>query len=214
MRANKIIENYKLDNKFFINICYSMGLNLTTGKLIESGPIALRSRKEVINKVLDYLKNLDCCLNYQEIDHLFYDVHNEFSLIMYDFIKPIDPCIDLIKRLYEAEIKLSLITSDTTKNAEIVCEKLNLTSYFEYIIGGDANVHKKSSGHSANYVCKNMNLNNKNVICIGDTPVDYEMANNSNLKGALLVESGQIPLSTLLKFSKYSVKNLSEIIIE
>ena len=59
-----------------------------------------------------------------------------------------------------------------------------------------------------------MNLNNKNVICIGDTPVDYEMANNSNLKGALLVESGQIPLSTLLKFSKYSVKNLSEIIIE
>ena len=58
------------------------------------------------------------------------------------FIKPIYPCLDLIKRLYNSNVKLSLLTSDTTKNAELVCKKLNITSYFEYIIGGDLSNHK------------------------------------------------------------------------
>ena len=47
-----------------------------------------------------------------------------------------------------------------------------------------------------------MNLEVKNVICIGDTPIDHEMAKNANLKGSILVESGQIPINTLLNFSK------------
>ena len=58
-----------------------------------------------------------------------------------------------------------------------------------------------------------MNIENKNVICIGDTPIDHEMAVNANLKGSILVESGQIPLNSLLIFSKHCVKNLSEIVI-
>ena len=45
-----------------------------------------------------------------------------------------------------------------------------------------------------------MNIENKNVICIGDTPIDHEMAKNANLKGSILVESGQIPLNTFKFF--------------
>ena len=194
--STKILEYYSLDQNHFINICYSMGLDNSSNKLMESGPIAIKSRKEVINSVVEYSKNIEVIFNYQRIEALFIEVHNEFLPQMDAFIKPIYPCLDLIKRLYHSKVKLSLLTSDTTKNAELICKKLGITSYFEYIVGGDSLKQSKSSGKSANLICKNMNIDNKNVICIGDTPIDHEMAINADLKGSILVESGQIPLNT------------------
>ena len=52
------------------------------------------------------------------------------------------------------------------------------------------------------------------MISIGDAPVDNEMAINSNLKASILVESGQIEIKTLSKFSKFCVSDLSQIKIE
>ena len=59
-----------------------------------------------------------------------------------------------------------------------------------------------------------MNLEVKNVICIGDTITDFEMSKNSNLLGAILVESGQIPINQLLKYTKNCVGTLAEVNIE
>ena len=64
-------------------------------------------------------------------------------------IWPINPCLDLIKELHKNDIKLALVTSDTTNNANLVCEKLNLSKYFDYILGGDLNLKKKESGEPA-----------------------------------------------------------------
>lgn len=214
LRAQKIIEYYGLKPIHFKNICSSMGLDNSSNRLLESGPIAIKSRKEVINSIVDYSKDIEVNFNYEEIEALFFEVHNKFLPQMDAFIKPIYPCLDLIKRLYHSKVKLSLLTSDTTKNAELVCKKLKITSYFEHIVGGDLSKHNKSSGMSAKLICKKMNIENKNVICIGDTPIDHEMAINANLKGSILVESGQIPLSSLLSFSKHCVNNLSEIFID
>ena len=59
-----------------------------------------------------------------------------------------------------------------------------------------------------------MNLNNKNVISLGDAPVDNEMAINGSLRASILVESGQIEIKMLSKFSKFCVSDLSQITIE
>ena len=89
MRAQKILEYYSLDQNHFINICYSMGLDNSSNKLLESGPIAIKSRKEVINSVVEYSKNIEVTFNYQRIEALFIEVHNEFLPQMDAFIKPI-----------------------------------------------------------------------------------------------------------------------------
>ena len=65
-------------------------------------------------------------------------------------------------------VKLALITSDTTLNAKNTLKKLYLDSYFDLVIGGDINLKKKSSGEPALYTCKKLDLNTKNVIAIGD----------------------------------------------
>ena len=55
-----------------------MGLNIQTNKLLPVGPIALKSRTEVINNVLVFLKSINYSLNFQYIDNLFIEVNNDF----------------------------------------------------------------------------------------------------------------------------------------
>ena len=211
MRSEIIIQKYKLNEKLFPNICLSMGLNTKTNKLLPSGPIALKSRKEVIINLMKFLNLNKLDIYYEDIQKLFVEVNNNFSKIANEYISPIDPCIELIKELYRSEVRLSLVTSDTTSNASIACEKLNLTSYFDCILGGDLIMNNKSSGEPAIFACNQMKINKKDTVCIGDTEVDSQMARKANLKGSILVASGQVPFKKLNQFSSYCVQSLSEI---
>ena len=214
MRTKAILKKFSIDNIHADDISASMGLNTKNNKLFAEGPIALKSRKDVINNVLIYLKKFNKNIEFYDIEYLFIEVHNQFSEIVSEFIDPIIPCINLIKELYANNIKLSLITSDTTSNAELVCDKLNIKSYFDFIVGSDQTANKKETGLIAIKVCEMMNLDSNQVICIGDTISDYKMSINANLKGSILVESGQVPIKELLKNTKNCVSCLSEIEIE
>ena len=214
MRAALIMNRNKINRKYYPDLCKSMGLNIQTNKLLPVGPIALKSREEVINNVLVFLKSVNYSLNFQSINNHFIEVNNDFSKISNDYIKPIKPCINLIHKLHQLKVKLSIVTSDTTQNAELVCEKLKISSCFDFIIGGDQKTKNKSSGEPAIHACRLMDLDTKDIICIGDALMDFEMSENAKLKGSILVASGQIPLENLLKYSKNCVGSLSEIKIE
>ena len=214
MRAALIINRNNINKKYYPELCKSMGLNIQTNKLLPVGPIALKSRAEVINNVLLFLKNINYSQNFQSIDNLFIEANNDFSKISNNYIIPIKPCINLIHKLHQLKVKLSIVTSDTTQNAELVCDKLEISSCFDFIIGGDKKIKNKSSGEPAIHACRLMNLDTKDIICIGDAPMDFEMSKNAKLKGSILVESGQIPMKNLLNYSEYCVRSLSEIKIE
>ena len=47
-RASKLIDFYKISNILFDKICLAMGYDVKINKLIESGPIALLPRNDVI----------------------------------------------------------------------------------------------------------------------------------------------------------------------
>ena len=59
MRAALIMNRNKINRKYYPDLCKSMGLNIQTNKLLPSGPIALKSREEVINNVLVFLKSIE-----------------------------------------------------------------------------------------------------------------------------------------------------------
>ena len=117
-------------------------------------------------------------------------------------------------KLRSSGIKLVLITSDTVENAWIVLEKLNLKDKFDNVIGGDSGYGEKKHGGPAKEACKEMKVASRSVLAIGDAPMDYEMALNSDLQGCILVSSGQIELDELKNISPYSVNSLSEINIK
>lgn len=213
-RSQKITNDLDLSKEDYYQLNKVMGLNIRTDKLLPEGPIAIKSRSEVIDKIICHLetKNLDIKSKY--LEDIFINIHSEFSKEAYKFIVPISPAVQLLKILKNFKVKLFLITSDTKQNAEETIRVLNINNYFDDVIGGDSGFGDKKSGDSCRNICNNMNLNNNNLISIGDAPVDNEMAINGNLRASILVESGQLELNMLSKFSKYCVSDLSQITIE
>ena len=86
-------------------------------------------------------------------------------------------------------------------------EILDLGGYFDLIIGGDSGFDNKSKGFSSKYACKELGISAKNTISIGDAFADFEMAENANLKGCILVATGQIPMERLLEINHFALKH-------
>ena len=213
-RSQKISHDFKLSEEDYYQLNEVMGLNIVTNKLLPEGPIAIKSRSEVIKKIIYHLETKNLKISKKYLEDIFRDIHSIFSKEAYKFIVPIPPAIKLLKILKNFNVKLFLITSDTIRNAEETVSFLNINNYFDEIIGCDSGFGDKKSGASCRHICKKVNLNNKKVISIGDAPVDNEMAINGNLRASILVESGQIEVNMLSKFSEYCVSDLSEITIE
>lgn len=213
-RSMKITSDFLLSKKYYYDLIKVMGLDISTNKLLPEGPIAIKSRIEVINKIIFHLNKENISMKVKYLEDIFKEIHSDFSKEAYKFIVPINPALELIKSLKDLNVKLFLITSDTKHNADETIKFLNLDNHFDIVIGGDSGFGNKKEGLSCKHVCEKLNLNNKKVISIGDTPVDNEMAINGNLKASILVESGQIEFKVLSNFSKYCVSDLSEITIE
>ena len=113
-----------------------MGLNVKTNKLIPEGPIAIKSRNEVINKIIYHLAKKDIQINNKYLEDIFINIHSEFSKEAYKFIMPIDPACKFIKILKNFNVKLFLITSDTKLNAEETIRYLNIKNYFDDVNWG------------------------------------------------------------------------------
>ncbi len=213
-RSQKIKNDFLLSQEHYCQLIRAMGLDISTNKLLPEGPIAIKSRGEVIKQIIDYLETINIQVSKEYLEGIFKEIHTNFSKESYKFIVPIDPAYELIKILKKSKVKLFLITSDTKYNADETIKFLKINDHFDLVIGGDSGFGDKRMGLSCRHICKEFNLNNNEVISIGDAPVDNEMAINSNLKASILVESGQIKIKTLSKFSKFCVSDLSQIKIE
>ena len=213
-RSKKIQDDFLLSDKDYQQLTRAMGLDLKTHKLLPEGPIAIKSRNEVINKIKLHLNKKKLAVTKEYLDKTFKDIHSNFSTEAYKFIIPIYSAYNFIKSLRKFNVKMILLTSDTKFNAIETTRILKLTNHFDLIIGGDSGFGDKKSGASCKHICQKLYLEKNKVISIGDAPVDSEMAINANLKATILVESGQVKKRSLSKYSKYYVSDLSEITIE
>ena len=188
-----------------------MGLDLNKKQLLPNGPIALETREKVIEILLKKIGFLDLRINEADLRKIFIKVNDDFQKKSYNFIIGIDSACDFISQCHKLNIKLALITSDTNENAKKALNKLKIADKFDLIIGGDSKFGDKTNGQSSIFTCEYLNSDPKNVICIGDTYSDYLMAKNAGLKGSILVATGQIPLSSLSKYTKYAIPSLRDI---
>ena len=92
-----IIETLNLDQKCFELIASSMGLNTFSNKLSNEGPIALKSREEVIRIVCEKLNKKNIKINNNQLSRIFLKVHKEFTIDAERFIKPIEEACKFIK---------------------------------------------------------------------------------------------------------------------
>ncbi len=212
-RAYEIIRILNIDKDYYKYLCNSMGLDLKNNKLFEKGPIAIKSRDEVIFEIIKCLQLIDIKVKKNFISDIFCNVHESFKKDSDNFIKPINSACNFVCQCEKNNLKLALLTSDTEYNAINSLKKLGLLEKFEIVIGGDSKFGNKTNGNSARFICDIFNLPLKKVIAIGDAPSDYLMSKKADLNSVILVASGQVPILSLRKFSKFSISSLSELII-
>lgn len=96
------------------------------------------------------------------------------------------PIDDLFEILNQKEIKLGLITSDNHKSAINCLQKLNIEKCFDIIIAADDSPHHKPDKELADYFLKKTKLKKEEVLIIGDSASDMNLAKNSGIKGISL----------------------------
>ncbi len=208
-RSRVICESFNLSIEVYIELLLTMGLDNKTQKLLSTGPVGLKSRKELIECVFTVLKAYIPTITHDQISQIFYNVHSEFIHDAHEYMKPIQSSVNLIHLLASMDVSLSLVTSDTHSNACICLDKLKLTDIFSAVIGGDSGYGKKDTGIPAVAACDLVCIASANTLVIGDAPMDLHMAQKSKISSALLVSTGQVPFSILSKLTHTVVTDLS-----
>jgi len=211
IRSQLILKKYHLEEKYLDYISNSMGLDNNTRRLLPQGPIAIRSKNEVIVKIINSLLKLSVDANKEDILEIFKQANNSFRANSQRFIKPISNAIDFVLRLKESGIKITLVTSDTRNNAINAMKILKIEDQFDFIIGGDSCFGKKATGEPATLACEKMFLDPKEVIAIGDAEMDFKMAKNAGLMSSILVATGQNNIDELKTINQMSINNLKEL---
>ena len=148
----KIINYFNLDFSLYDFISSSMGLDVKKNTLMPEGPIALKTRKEVIYILFNKIYKLSNLITESLLEDIFLEVHNEFKKDSYKFIKPIKDAIKFIKICKNFEINLVLISSDTESNTRQAVNILDIKQCFDLIIGGDSGFGDKTTGQLLTYM--------------------------------------------------------------
>ena len=215
MRIKAIIKHFNLPFELFENLAQVIGLDAKTGRLICGGPLAALSRDEVICILTNELvKNNNIFTDTVEVAQIFQKVHDKFIQNMFDYTFILDGALELFERLKNANVKMAVVTSDTYEHTVKTLEYLNISHYFDCVVGCDTIKEPKSTGVPALFALDKLKIDNLNAIVIGDAPMDAQMAKNGSLKGSILVKSEQISDNSLKAYSNIIVNNLSEIMVK
>ncbi len=84
--------------------------------------------------------------------------------------------IETLELLQKQDYKMAVVTNKEEAHAIALLEKINLSQYFEYIIGGDSTAHYKPHPDSIFKALSELNSTSEEAIMIGDSETDIKAA--------------------------------------
>jgi phosphoglycolate phosphatase len=211
-RSQAICEAFHLDSSYIERLEVVMGFSRESRRLLPNGPIALVSRDEVIDCVSKYLLDQKVSVSNHRIEKIFEGVHHKMEKID-EHIQLIPEALPLFRALKERGIKLAVVTTDAIKNTEMTLDKLGLQEYFSAIVGRESCKEPKASGVPATIALSKLGMSAEESICIGDAPMDMQMALKSGCQASIGVATGQVSESDLRKVTPYVVGRLSQLLV-
>lgn len=214
LRAQAVIARYNLDESLFARLCNILGYDVNLGKMRSDGITALYSRVIIIQKFVQTLIDMDIPATVDEITKLFDEVNIIFYKEMFNYTKPIQEAIDLIKKLKTSGVKIGVVTSDSKESTDLTIAHFHWENLFDVIIGRESTPETKESGVPVTMALEGLNADRNNTVMIGDAPMDYLAAKNAGVKNVVLVASGQITKESLLQTTNCVVESLSHVQVE
>lgn len=117
--------------------------------------------------------------------------------------------LEVLKTLATANLKLGIISADSTAGIQSFVERENISSYFQLALGSDFNLSKPNPLLYLK-ACKILNVQPKHTLMVGDSLGDILMAQEANARGTIGI-SWHDSESNHLNSAIVKIANLKEI---
>lgn len=114
--------------------------------------------------------------------------------------KPFDGIVEIIEKLCFDKI-LYIITNKDEKSTIEILKYFNLDKYFKKVIGRDTFGIKKPDKRLIDYVKKNENVDEKEILIIGDSEIDIIFGKENNIKVIVVSWGGISDLEEIKKLN-------------
>jgi len=198
-----------MQDEIYTKLTKSMGLE-GEFKIKNQGPVGLESRSFITNIVFNILKTYNNNIEVKDVENGFRIV----DLNTYDhydkILKKLAGVDYLLKELKKIGCLVIIATTDISSRAISGLEFLNINNYFDFIIGSDMVQKSKPSTEMVDKILeKYIEIKKQEVVLIGDSMSDLEMAENANIS-FIGVSTGLYSNDFFVK-AKLLVSDLAEI---
>jgi phosphoglycolate phosphatase len=105
-------------------------------------------------------------------------------------------CLDVIKLLADAGLKLGILSADTTENVQSFVSHYQLNNYIELQMGVDSELSKPDPALFLK-ACDTIGVSPEATLMVGDSTADMEMAKQAGAAGFIAVCRGSLAGSNL-----------------
>lgn len=133
-----------------------------------------------------FFKLLGFCIKHRVNPFSFYLMMQKTLLRPADMIKEqlenIDftPVQNLMDRIAENDIKIGVVTNDTTQSARACFKMMGITDDIEFLRSKESNCKKKPNPEAIKQFCTTFNLKPEEVCVVGDATSDMDFGKNGN----------------------------------
>ncbi|MFP4461138.1 MAG: HAD family hydrolase [Thermotogota bacterium] len=172
-------------------------------------PIDLNTYRSVFTfPVINYYKRVGII----ETDEAFEPIAREWMNGYYAMEKDLqifDDTIENLESVHKMGLKQGVLSASSTKQLRRLLDKFGLTPYMDHILGLD-DIYAKGKVEIGLSFIQNHHLNANQVVLIGDTLHDYEVATEMGIK-CILFSGGHQSYEILSVANCTVVENLKEI---
>ncbi len=199
------------DNYQKNQIAYAMGIDKKNKRLRKEGPVGLKKREVVMQAMINSLVQIGFLNTYDVCYEIFREVDRLSVKFLPDIIKPIDGMYDLINTLHKHKCMIAIATTDKTERAKLAMRFLGISDKVDIVVGEDMVENCKPYPDMVNFISKELSVDKKNTVIVGDAITDVEMGINARLYGSIGVASGLATKEKLLEITPYVVSDISKI---
>lgn len=105
-------------------------------------------------------------------------------------------CLDVLKLLAEAGVKLGILSADTTERVQDFVSHYQLNNYIQLQMGADSELTKPDPALFLK-ACDSLGVPPAATLMVGDSTADMEMANQAGAAGFIAVCRGSLAASNL-----------------
>ncbi len=171
-------------------IAEAVGYDPVTGKVHPNGALGRSTRAQTMGVVVRALEKQGygrdraegiACDAFEEADR---------ALPLEALVRPTQGALTLLAALKEEGIPLACLTNDVRKRTERALALLGMREHFDLILGADDTESTKPDPHMFLKACRHLGLEPREVVMVGDSLDDMEMARRAGAGLAVRIVSG------------------------